>query len=279
MSRCPMHTSGPAPPRRSRTGPRAEPAAVRVAREQGVPARPAAVSQVPDAGSQPAVCQQLGALPASASAVRQGSLMSGKRARASFAVSLWVSPGGAVSASPHSSARSCRQSPVPPACSHAPQRRPGLRPPEELLQGPELVAGVRVAVAGQQVDQPPLHVVAAGRGPSWRSWCAGSGGRRRTIALLRCRSAPSWRLCPRRPGAAGTSRSPGANGPASSGLRRRGRDCGTSAKKPRPGRVANAGRSSAAQPLFAVQGTYASERGDGLRTGMSDMGAVSDTCP
>ena len=41
--------------------------------------------------------------------------MSGKRARASFAVSLSVSPGGAISASPHSSARSCRQSPVPPA--------------------------------------------------------------------------------------------------------------------------------------------------------------------
>ena len=41
--------------------------------------------------------------------------MSGKRARASFAVSLWVSPGGTISASPHSSAHSCRQSPAPPA--------------------------------------------------------------------------------------------------------------------------------------------------------------------
>jgi hypothetical protein len=38
--------------------------------------------------------------------------MSGNCARASFLVSLWVSPGGTVSASPHSSAHSCRQSPV-----------------------------------------------------------------------------------------------------------------------------------------------------------------------
>ena len=51
--------------------------------------------------------------------------MSGKRARASFAVSLSVSPGGAVSASPHSSAHSCRQSPVPLG-HRRPQRRPGL---------------------------------------------------------------------------------------------------------------------------------------------------------
>jgi hypothetical protein len=41
--------------------------------------------------------------------------MSGNRARASFAVSLWVSPGGTVTASPHISAHSCRQSPVPSA--------------------------------------------------------------------------------------------------------------------------------------------------------------------
>ena len=41
--------------------------------------------------------------------------MSGKVSRASFAVSFWMSPGGTVSASPHSSAHSCRQSSVPPA--------------------------------------------------------------------------------------------------------------------------------------------------------------------
>ena len=41
--------------------------------------------------------------------------MSGKVSRASFAVLLWGSPGGAVSASPHSSAHSGGQSPVPPA--------------------------------------------------------------------------------------------------------------------------------------------------------------------
>src|SRR5690348_16140695 len=35
------------------------------------------------------------------------------------------------------------------------------QPAEELLQGPELVAGIRVAVPAQKVDQPPLHVVAA----------------------------------------------------------------------------------------------------------------------
>src|SRR6202044_3133482 len=48
-------------------------------------------------------------------------------------------------------------------------------PAEELLQGPELVAGVRFAVPRQQVDQPPLHVVAddlvprgaAGAGIRW----------------------------------------------------------------------------------------------------------------
>jgi hypothetical protein len=33
-------------------------------------------------------------------------------------------------------------------------------PSEELLQRPVLVAGIRVAVPGQQMDQPPLHVVA-----------------------------------------------------------------------------------------------------------------------
>jgi hypothetical protein len=34
------------------------------------------------------------------------------------------------------------------------------KPSEELLQRPVLVAGIRVAVPGQQMDQPPLHVVA-----------------------------------------------------------------------------------------------------------------------
>ena len=41
--------------------------------------------------------------------------MSGKVSRASFAVSLWGSPGGTVNARPHSSAHSCGQSPVPAA--------------------------------------------------------------------------------------------------------------------------------------------------------------------
>ena len=48
-------------------------------------------------------------------------------------------------------------------------------PAEELLEGPGLVAGVGVAVAGQQVHQPPLHVMAgylvppgvAGAGIRW----------------------------------------------------------------------------------------------------------------
>ncbi len=41
--------------------------------------------------------------------------MSGKVSRASFTVSFSGSPGGTINASPHSSAHSCRQSPVPPA--------------------------------------------------------------------------------------------------------------------------------------------------------------------
>ena len=46
-------------------------------------------------------------------------------------------------------------------------------PAEELLQRAELVAGVGVAVPGQQVDQSPLHVVAADPSPTWCSWARG----------------------------------------------------------------------------------------------------------
>ena len=35
------------------------------------------------------------------------------------------------------------------------------QPAEELLQSPELIAGISVAVPGEQMDQPSLHVMAA----------------------------------------------------------------------------------------------------------------------
>ena len=82
-------------------------------------------------------------------------------------------------------------------------------PAEELLQGPELVAGVRVAVPGQQVDQPPLHVVAADLLPPGAAGTrdqvgGGEPGHGLGVGPHRL-GAP----CPRRPGAAGTSRSRG----------------------------------------------------------------------
>ena len=125
MSRCPRRTSGPLLPRRSRTGPRAGTGCRTRRTRPGDPGRPGAVSQVLDAGSQPAVGQQPGGLARFGSRGRVGILDVGElRVGQLRGLALGV-------AGRHRHCQPAQQRPqLPPvagAVGHRrPQRRPGL---------------------------------------------------------------------------------------------------------------------------------------------------------